>query len=269
MTTMKTEAGAFPGHTAQAAVVAVSASAGALFPDPMRDDVLRLATRRLWLRWPRHADVPALRSFASRREVAEMTGTWPHPMPEGEAERRIFAARKANATGSRLILALTPRTRPDLQIGSIGVGPVAEGVEDGVLEIGYMLHPDHWGQGLMVEAAQAVLNAVFGYTATRRVTAWTRVINPASRRVLEKCGFRHAGTAMRNLPARGGMQTCDSFELDRKTWAALVNWGHSAPARGSALPEAKLSGLMESPALPVMAAALSGEVDGTASGKAR
>lgn len=202
-----------------------------LFPDVTRDDVFRLETPRLWLRWPRHGDVAALTAFSSLKEVAEMTGTWPHPLPEGEAERRIFKARKANATGSSLILALTPRARPNLQIGTIGVSrsTVPGRVDD--VQIGYMLHPDHWGRGLIVEAVQSVLNTVFSYTPTASVSAWTRVINPASRRVLEKCGFRHTGSVLRDLPARGGVLPCDEFTLDRKTWAALVSWGVSAPTR--------------------------------------
>jgi hypothetical protein len=111
----------------------------------------------------------------------------------------------------------------------IGIGRSKLPGREQDVEIGYMLHPDLWGQGLMIEAAQAVLNTVFGYTAAPAVNAWTRVVNPASRRLLEKCGFRHNGTALRDLPARGGMLPCDTFVLDRKTWAALVNWRQSAP----------------------------------------
>jgi RimJ/RimL family protein N-acetyltransferase len=198
-----------------------------LFPDVTRDDVFRLETRRLWLRWPRHGDIAALRALAGLGDVAEMTGSWPHPLPDGEAERRIFAARKANATGVSLILAMTPRARPNLQIGSLGVTATSNPDE---AELGYMLHPAHRGQGLMVEAVQAVLNTVFSYTPVARVTAWSRVVNPASRRVLEKCGFRHIGSALRDLPARGGMHPCDEFVLDAGTWAALVNWPRQARA---------------------------------------
>ncbi|MCO4055803.1 MAG: GNAT family N-acetyltransferase [Bosea sp.] len=198
-----------------------------LFPDLTRDDVFRLETRRLWLRWPRHGDIAALRAFAGLREVAEMTGSWPHPLPEGEAERRIFAARKANATGVSLFLALTPRSKPNLQVGWVCVTATPNPDE---AELGYMLHPHHSGQGLMAEAVQAVLDTVFSYTAVERVTAWSRVVNPASRRVLEKCGFRHIGTALSDLPARGGMHSCDEFMLDSGAWAALVNWPRQARA---------------------------------------
>ena len=202
-----------------------------LFPDLTRDDVFRLETQRLWLRWPRQSDAAALAGFAGQKGVAEMTGSWPHPLPEGETERRIFDARKANATGTSLILALTLRARPNHQIGVIGVGRSDRATSEAGAEIGYMLHPDFWGQGLVVEAVQAMLNTVFSYTDTQAVGAWARVINPASRRVLEKCGFRPAGSVLLDQPARGGMVPCDQFVLDRKTWGSLIRWGQGAPAR--------------------------------------
>jgi RimJ/RimL family protein N-acetyltransferase len=207
----------------------IQTESGPTFPDLTRDDVFRLETPRLWLRWQRHADAPAVRAFAGLREVAEMTGTWAHPLPEGEPERRIFESRKANATGQSLILAMTLRGRPNLQIGTIALvasqkpGPACD------IELGYMLHPEHWGQGLMAEAAQAMLSTGFSYTSMTRVRARVRVINTGSRRVLEKCGFQHVGSALLDQPARGGMVHCDEFMLERKTWSALVGWATSQP----------------------------------------
>jgi RimJ/RimL family protein N-acetyltransferase len=200
-----------------------------LFPDLTRDDVFRLETPRLWLRWQRLTDAPALHSFASLRDVAEMTGTWPHPLPTGEPERRIFRSRQINASGTGLIMAITPRDKPGQQIGWIALFAGINTDTTGDVELGYMLHPQHRGKGLVVEAAQSMLDTAFGYTLALQVQASVRVINPASRRVLEKCGFRHSGTALHDQPARGGMIHCDQFVLDRKTWAALVGWSHSVP----------------------------------------
>ena len=189
-----------------------------IFPDVTRDDVFRLETKRLWLRWPRLADLAAFEGFVGRAEVAEMTGSFPHPLPRGEAERRIFEARKRNATGTGLVLAVTPLGRPNVQIGSIGLTPARVPGTAGEVELGYMLDPGHWGQGLATEAVQALLDAAFRYAAIQAVSAWTRVNNPGSRRVLEKSHFRHVGTALRDMPARGGMLPCEEFSLGRKAW---------------------------------------------------
>ncbi len=203
-----------------------AAAAPPLFPDVTRDDVFRLETRRLWLRWPRVSDVAALADMAGRKEVAEMTGTWLHPLPQGEAERRVFEARKANATGRSLILALTARGKPNQLIGSIAVTPSREagGAGRAELELGYMLHPAFWGQGLMAEAANALIDVAFRYTRAEAVEASVRVINPASRRVLQACGFAHLGGALRDLPARGGMQPVDLYRLTREDWLARQDW---------------------------------------------
>ncbi len=203
-----------------------AAAAAPLFPDVTRDDVFRLETRRLWLRWMKLADAPALHGYASLPEVAGMTGTWPHPLPAGECERRIFEARKVNATGLSLVLGITPRDRPNRLIGTIGLSRHGGGAPD----LGFMLHPEAWGQGLMTEAARALVDAAFAYSAVSEITAWARVVNPASRRVLEKCGFRLLGQALLHLPARGGAHPCDQFALDRGDWAAMRPWPASGPA---------------------------------------
>lgn len=194
-----------------------------MFPDLTRDDVFRLETSRLWLRWPRMADAQAILRQAGDKAVAETTGTVPHPYPPSAVEPFIFGARKGNALGDHLVLAITLKHRPNDLIGMIGIHP-----KDGGLPfLGYWLGAAHWGEGYATEAAQAMIDAVFSLAATHAVEADARVINPASRRVLEKCGFRHEGSTLKSLPARGGLFPCDQFRLDRSTWMALKSWSAS------------------------------------------
>lgn len=54
-----------------------------MFPDYFRDDVFRLETQRLWLRWPTAADAPLIEKLAGEREIAEFTARIPHPYPRG------------------------------------------------------------------------------------------------------------------------------------------------------------------------------------------
>lgn len=56
-------------------------------------------------------------------------------------------------------------------------------------ELGYMLHPDYQGKGLMQEALQAIIN--FGFTELNLHTI-EAVIDPAniaSEKILQKLGF--------------------------------------------------------------------------------
>jgi RimJ/RimL family protein N-acetyltransferase len=107
-----------------------------MLPDLFRDEVFRIETRRLWLRWPRPADAASLQAAVSVEDVAEMTASWPHPLPEGEAARRIERMRQANANGRGLVLAMTPKREPDHLIGMLGVHVVPEADH---LGLGYLL----------------------------------------------------------------------------------------------------------------------------------
>ncbi|WP_407538517.1 GNAT family N-acetyltransferase [Deinococcus radiomollis] len=60
---------------------------------------------------------------------------------------------------------------------------------NGDLEIGYGLNPDAWNQGYASEALRALLPHWYAQSGVSRVTAQTATSNPASARVLEKCGF--------------------------------------------------------------------------------
>jgi RimJ/RimL family protein N-acetyltransferase len=187
-----------------------------MYPDLTSDDIFRIETERLWLRWPRASDAAAITGFASLAQVARMTAAIPHPYPPGEAEQFILKARADNARGAALILAICQKTGARRTIGLISAVPVA--AHD--LELGYILAPSVWGQGYASEAARALADAVFCLTRARRIVASSRSGNLASRRVLEKSGFSFVETCLDLLPARGGLHPCDHFELDRKQWMA-------------------------------------------------
>ena len=58
------------------------------------------------------------------------------------------------------------------------------------LTLGYALAPEAWGKGLASEAVEAMVEAAFVLTNAVEIVASVRVENAASRRVLEKAGFR-------------------------------------------------------------------------------
>ncbi len=195
-----------------------------MFPDLTRDDVFRLETRRLWLRWPRQADAQAIVRLAGEKTVADMTATIPHPYPPSEAEHFVLRTRRANADGAGLTLAITPKGKPGCLIGMVGIGP---SLEDGAPHLGYWLGQPYWGQGFATEAARALIDAFFAYTEHAELTSSTRVVNPASRRVLEKCGFAFTGSGLMAFPARGGVLPVDHFRLDRRAWESLKSWAYT------------------------------------------
>jgi RimJ/RimL family protein N-acetyltransferase len=67
---------------------------------------------------------------------------------------------------------------------------------DGDVELGYTLRHSAWGCGYATEAAGAWVQAAFGELGLDALVAQTDLPNTRSARVLEKLGFRSAGTRM-------------------------------------------------------------------------
>lgn len=191
-----------------------------MFPDLARDDVFRIETRRLWLRWPRLADAEAIARVAGDKSVSAMMTRVPHPYGRRDAEAYVLQSREANADGRGMRFVITSVNQPDRVIGSIGA-EVQDGPEPA---FGYWLGAAFWGRGLATEAAQGLIDAVFGISTFRGLSASVHPANPASRRVLEKCGFVFSGSGMIEAPARGGSMPVDFCRLDRSTWLSLKGW---------------------------------------------
>ncbi len=197
-----------------------------MFPDLLCDDVFRLETNRLWLRWPRAADAAQIARLAGDRDVATKTARIPHPYPEGAAAEFILTSRSANARGESLTLtlALTKKRQPGELIGCISLTPK----DDGALELGYWLGQPYWGRGLMSEAAAEMVDLGFRWTDIDEMQASALPDNPASLRVLEKAGFAACGRGTCDAPARGGSLPCETRRMTREDW---IDRGNVRPHR--------------------------------------
>ncbi|WVE34662.1 GNAT family N-acetyltransferase [Priestia megaterium] len=70
-------------------------------------------------------------------------------------------------------------------------------------EIGYELHPKHWGHGYASEAASAVMAYGFDTLQLVRIEAVVFLENKASQHVLEKLGFQQEGV-LKNYMCQNG-----------------------------------------------------------------
>ena len=82
----------------------------------------------------------------------------------------------------------------------------------------------------MEVAARAVIDFAFEVHGAKQMISAARVINPASRNVLEKCGFQWTGVELHRFEAIGSSTPVDCFRLTRGVWSSLKNW--SAARRG-------------------------------------
>jgi RimJ/RimL family protein N-acetyltransferase len=67
------------------------------------------------------------------------------------------------------------------------------------VEVGWRLHPDHWGRGLATECGRASLRYGFEDLGLDRIIAVAMAENVASLRVMEKLGMKKAGEAYDTL----------------------------------------------------------------------
>jgi len=68
------------------------------------------------------------------------------------------------------------------------------------VSVHYLLSRIYWNQGFASEACQSVLMFAFSKLGAKKVHSRHHVDNPASGRVLQKCGMRHVKTAFLHVP---------------------------------------------------------------------
>lgn len=172
-------------------------------------------TERLVMRVPNDRDIVPLAQLANNKAVAEMVARMPYPY--GEAEARSFVANAGTHNGSGIVYALT-LAETGAFIGCAGLNATERG-----LELGYWIGEPYWNMGYATEAAHALVDLAFRETDIAVLHVACRVINPASRRVVHKCGFQYGGQGMIDSIVAGRVPV-ERYRLDRKAWASLRSW---------------------------------------------
>ena len=172
-----------------------------MFPELTRDDVFRIETARLWLRWPRAVDARDFARLASDQEVTKQTSCLQAPFDARAADDFILGARRANAQGAGIIFALSPRQSPAGFIGMAGVQAKGDGRS---LVLGYWLGRPYRGQGLMREALEAIVDMAFVLSDAQEIeTPLSQETPEAAAKVLAACGFPPAAPNGRSCITKG------------------------------------------------------------------
>lgn len=143
-------------------------------------------------------DAPSLVRHADNPDIAaHMRDAFPHPYTPEDAEAFI-----AMATHDCPALMLAIEVDGEA-VGGIGIHPLAD-VYRGTAEIGYWLSGDYRGRGIMTDAVRAIVPRAFALFSIVRLQAGVFENNPASMRVLEKCGF-HLEAVHRSAITKDGV----------------------------------------------------------------
>ena len=149
-----------------------------------------METDRIILRPWRDSDAEVLYKWASDPDVGPRAGWAPHKSVEESLEiiRTVFIdafhtwAIELKATGEA--------------IGAMGYGPSCEcdlPAREGEPLIGYWVAKPFWNQGICTEALRLMLDHIRETTDIQSLISGHFVDNPASGRVMEKCGFVPTG----------------------------------------------------------------------------
>jgi ribosomal-protein-alanine N-acetyltransferase len=109
-------------------------------------------------------------------------------------------AEAENQTAFRFYLFL--KTDPQALIGSVALSNIVRGCFLSCF-LGYKLDQDHRNKGYMTQAIRSAVRFAFDELRLHRIEANVMPRNPASRRVLEKCGFREEGFSPQYLKING------------------------------------------------------------------
>jgi [ribosomal protein S5]-alanine N-acetyltransferase len=131
----------------------------------------------------RDQDRTALVRFANNRKVwRNLKNRFPHPYTEQDADAWLALSRTSpQRTGWAIEV-------EGLAVGGIGLVPL-EDVHARSAHIGYWLGEPYWGRGIMTDVVRDVTEHAFRELGFLRVEAPVFAWNPASMRVLEKCGY--------------------------------------------------------------------------------
>ena len=158
-------------------------------PGQLGYDGTVMETNRLLLRPWRERDAEALFKYASNPDVGPRAGWPPHKTVKESKEiiRTVFH----NDTTWAIELKETGEP-----IGCIGYLP-SDGCKiparDGEPLVGYWIAKPYWNQGICTEALKMVVRHVCKSTSISSLISGHFVDNPASGRVMEKCGFVATG----------------------------------------------------------------------------
>jgi RimJ/RimL family protein N-acetyltransferase len=171
-----------------------------------------LATDRLLLRPYTLADARAVQQLCGDYAVSATT-LLPYPYPDGLAEIWIASLSDGDAAAFAVTLA-----RDGTLIGGARLRIETDHARG---ELGFWIAKSCWGQGYATEAVRALIEYGFSVLGLHRIHAMHFTRNPASGRVMEKCGMVHEGRL------RGHIKKWGVYE-DVEIWGILN--GQVSPA---------------------------------------
>lgn len=186
-----------------------------------RDDTPVLMGARVSLRAPRAGDYMAWRNL--RRDSRDFLKPYEPRWSEADLSHRAYSSRlkrgreEAKAGTDYSFFVFLRHEAREVLVGGLTLSNVRRRAAQFV-NLGYWMGREHAGKGLMTEAVGIIVPFVFDTLGLHRIHAAFLPDNTASRRVLEKNGFREEGFAENYLQIDGKWADHVLFGLTRERY---------------------------------------------------
>ncbi|MFM7321284.1 MAG: GNAT family N-acetyltransferase [Armatimonadota bacterium] len=180
---------------------------------PVEEPSIHRDGARVSIRPLRLTDDMAVYAYASDPAVTRFL-PW-HPAPTLGTVRNFLVQQLGRRRRGESYAFAVERRDTGMMIGSTDLMGLHE-APTGQAELGYILGREHWGQGLMTEAAALTVAAGFEDLGLDRIVAFADIDNTGSCRVLEKIGLRRIGTE--NRMVKDEDRTYARYQLARSEW---------------------------------------------------
>ena len=179
----------------------------------------QLETERLILRAMRVCDSADMYDYARRPEVSRYLLWRPHTDVNYTRRYMEYLAGRYRI-GAHYEWAMIHKESGRM-IGTCGFARID--TANNCAELGYVLHPDYHGQGIVPEAAARVLKFAFGVLGLNRVEARYMVENAPSRRVMDKLGMQFEGVQRAAMLVKGSYRDIAVCAILAKDYRAMQN----------------------------------------------
>ena len=150
---------------------------------------MKIETDRLILRPFKKTDYKKVYEICSDYELVKTTLNIPYPYTEQFAKDFIDCCKQSLKEKKIYELAVCFKDNENTVVGCIKLCP--ERAKRA--EIGYWIDRKFWGQGIATEAAKAIINFGFENLKLNSIYARHFDMNPASGKVMKKCGMKYVG----------------------------------------------------------------------------
>ena len=174
-----------------------------------------IETKRLIMRPWEEGDEEALFKYAKNPNVGPKAGWKPHE----NVEESLMVINEIFIPNN--VWTIIYKEKGEI-VGSIGYEDDLRRHNSSSKEMGYSLSEESWGDGIMTEAAKAVIEYGFIDLGLEIISILTSPSNQRSQGVIRKCGFTYEGTLRKcYLIYDGSYRDSQIYSLLKEEWERL------------------------------------------------